>query len=57
MTPPIRYVERKDYSGFGGGDLMLCDGNLVTPYRTIPILQYQTPTGEWVDVPVVRDDG
>ena len=56
MTTPIRYVERKDYSGFGGGDVMIVDGKPTRPYRIKPILQYQTPSGEWVDVPVVRGE-
>lgn len=57
MNPPIRYVEREDRTGFSDGDFTICeDGKLVPAYRTKHVLQYQTPTGEWVDVPVVREN-
>lgn len=43
MTPPIRWIERE----VEVHDFM----------HTITILQYQTASGEWVDVPVVGDGG
>lgn len=50
MTTPIRYVERKyEYS-----EPDWQPGFYET--RTKLVLQYQTPSGEWVDVPVVRGE-
>lgn len=44
MTPPIRWIERRE--------------SIMTGLSaTVRILQYQTATGEWVDVPVVGDGG
>lgn len=49
MTPPIRWIEREVMVQDCGGGLYLT--------RADRILQYQTASGEWVDVPVVGDGG